>query len=193
PDWISCAESSTEMRLFVAIEISAEIRQRINGFVTQARSRVTNARWVHPDGLHITLKFLGIVGEEKRPLIEQTLCQIHATRFEVSLEKIGVFPNPRSPRVLWVGVESGPELAILATGTDQALASVGFEREKRPFTPHVTVARFKETTRTRSVDSVLAEPSLSFGTMTATEFHLYESKLSPKGASYSQLASFALS
>lgn len=180
------------MRLFVAIEISAEIRQRINEFVTRLQSRLTNARWVRPEGLHITLKFLGNVADERRAVIEQALRRINATRFEVSLHRIGVFPNPRSPRVLWVGIDSGRELANLAKEADNVLASLDFEREKRAFTPHVTLARFKEGTRALNVGSALPELDLTFGTMTATEFHLYESKLSPRGSSYSKLASFQL-
>lgn len=180
------------MRLFVAIEISAEIRQRINEFVTRLQSRLTNARWVRPEGLHITLKFLGNVPDERRTVIEQALPRIDAPRFEVSVHRIGVFPNPRSPRVLWVGIDSGLELENLAKETDNVLASLGFEREKRAFTPHVTLARFREGTRSLNVGEVLPESDLSFGTMTATEFHLYESKLSPRGSSYSKLASFEL-
>src|ERR1700745_1541462 len=139
------------MRLFVAIEISAEIRQRINEFVTRLQPRLSNARWVRPEGLHITLKFLGNVPDERRPVIEQALRRIDAIRFEVSVQRIGVFPNQRSPRVLWVGIESGLDLPNLAKESDNVLASLGFEREKRAFTPHVTLARFKEGTRTLNV------------------------------------------
>ena len=180
------------MRLFVAIEISADIRQRIIEFVTRVQPRLANARWVRPEGLHVTLKFLGNVADEQRAAIEGALRQVEGSHFELTLQKIGVFPNPRSPRVLWVGVESPPELAALAKRTDDALTTLGFEGEKRAFTPHVTLARFREGSRTLNVNSVLPESSSSFGTMTATEFHLYESKLSPRGASYSKLARFAL-
>jgi len=180
------------MRLFVAIEISAEIRQRINDFVTLLQPRLTNARWVRPEGLHITLKFLGNVADERLPVIESALRRIAASHFELSLQNVGVFPNPGSPRVLWVGIESGPELATLANEADNALTSIGFERERRAFTPHVTLARFKEGSKTQNISSALKESNPHFGRMTATEFHLYESKLSPKGASYRKLASFAL-
>jgi RNA 2',3'-cyclic 3'-phosphodiesterase len=180
------------MRLFVAIEISADIRRRITEFMNRTQPHLTNARWARPEGLHITLKFLGNVADQQRGAIEAALRGIEAPQFEVSLQNIGVFSNPRSPRVLWVGIESGPDLARLATSVDDTLAPLGFEREKRAFTPHVTLARFKEGSRTQNVSSVLPESNPGFGTMSATEFHLYESKLSPKGASYSKLASFAL-
>lgn len=180
------------MRLFVAVEVSAEIRQRITKFVDQMRVRLAHARWSNPEGLHITLKFLGNVAEERRSPIEDALDRIKASPFELSLRNVGVFPNPKSPRVLWVGIDCGPELSVLARTTDDALAPLGFAREKRAFTPHVTLARFKEGSRTSNLTAFLPEGNLSFGTMTATEFHLYESKLSPKGSSYSKLSSFAL-
>lgn len=180
------------MRLFVAIEISRDIRQRISEFVTRVQPRLASARWARPEGWHITLKFLGNVADERRAAIEAALSQIEASHFELSLRGIGVFPNPGSPRVLWVSIESGLELAGLASLVDDGLTSLGFEREKRAFTPHVTLARFKEGGRARDVSSALPESSPSFGTMTATEFHLYESKLSPQGATYSKLSSFAL-
>ncbi|PYY15303.1 MAG: RNA 2',3'-cyclic phosphodiesterase [Acidobacteria bacterium] len=180
------------MRLFVAIEISPDIRARITDFILRTQPCLTNARWGRPEGLHITLKFLGNVADQRRNAIEEALGRIASRQFDVSLQNIGVFPNARSPRVLWVGIQSGPELANLATIVDGVLVQLGFEREKRAFTPHVTLARFKEGSRTQNVSSALPESNPSFGTMTATEFHLYESKLSPKGASYSKLASFAL-
>ena len=181
------------MRLFVAIEISADLRKLIAEFVARVQPPLANARWVRPEGLHITLKFLGNVGDERRSAIEAALRQIQAPPVTLSLQNIGVFPNPRSPRILWVGIESGPELGSLARKADEALAPLDFEREKRAFSPHITLARFKEATKTSSLCSALPESNPSFGTMTAREFHLYESKLSPKGSSYFKVASFALS
>ncbi|HWY67637.1 MAG TPA: RNA 2',3'-cyclic phosphodiesterase [Terriglobales bacterium] len=178
--------------MFVAIEISADIRRRITEFMNRTQPQLTNARWVRPEGLHITLKFLGNVADQQGGAIEAALRGIEAPQFEVSLQNIGVFPNPRSPRVLWVGIESGPDLCSLARTVDDTLAPLGFEREKRAFAPHATLARFKEGSRTQNVSSALPESNPSFGTMSATEFHLYESKLSPKGASYTKLARFAL-
>lgn len=180
------------MRLFVAVEIPAEIREKIADFIARVKPRLDGARWVRPEGMHITLKFLGNVVDEKRGAIESALDTIKSLGFTLSLQNIGVFPTPRSPRVLWIGIDSGPELARTAAQVDQALAPLGFEREKRAFTPHVTIARFNERGKKSDVSPVLSEPNLSFGTMTATEFHLYESKLSPQGARYTKLATFAL-
>jgi 2'-5' RNA ligase len=111
----------------------------------------------------------------------------------LSVTGIGAFPNSRSPRVLWLGLEAPKELPGLAEKVDAALGPLGFEREKRAFTPHVTLARFKQSRRRPDVGPALSSaPEAGFGTMTATEFHLYESKLSPQGSRYTKLASFAL-
>jgi len=179
------------MRLFVAIEIEHEIRERINEFASSVRAKVPGARWVRPEGLHITLKFLGNVAETRRAEIEHALRSVRGHSFALSLRHLGAFPNARSPRVLWVGIESGPDLERLASAVDKQMGSVGFEREQRAFSPHVTLARFNERPR-GNLGSLLADSQPSFGTMTANEFHLYESKLSPLGSRYTKLASFKL-
>jgi len=180
------------MRLFVAIEIPAEIRAKIMDFVATVKPKVPGARWVRPEGLHITLKFLGNVADEKRDAIEGALRTIKSAGFKLSLQKTGAFPTPKYPRVLWIGIDSGPELANLATQVDQVLSPLAFEREKRAYTPHVTLARMDERGKKSDVAAALSEPNISFGTMTATDFHLYESKLSPQGARYTKLTSFWL-
>ncbi len=179
------------MRLFVAIEIEPAIRERIGEFVDRLRPRISEARWVRPEGLHVTLKFLGNVADERRAAIEKALRSVRGKPFTLSLKSLGMFPNPRSPRVLWVGIEAGPELERIAADIDRQMASVGFEREKRAFSPHVTLARFNERPE-GNLGSLISETPLSFGTMTASRFHLYESKLSPKGSRYTKITSFDL-
>ena len=181
------------MRLFVAIEIAPEIRERIADFVSSIKPSLTNVRWSRPEGLHITLKFLGNVSDEKLAAIKTQLQTIKASQFSLTVRDTGVFPNAKSPRVLWLGLDAPPALAQLASQVDAALDSLGFEREKRAFTPHITLARFKDRGGKINVNAALSSvPKAGFGTMTATEFHLYESKLSPQGSRYSKLASFPL-
>lgn len=181
------------MRLFIAIEIAPAIRDRIAEFVSHLKPNLANARWSRPEGLHITLKFLGNVPDEKRSAIEDTLCGITAQSFSLSVCDAGVFPNAKSPRVLWVGLDAPNALAELAGQIDAAMFALGFEREKRAFTPHITLARFSDRSKKSDVIAALAStPKAGFGTMTATEFHLYESKLSPQGSRYLKLATFAL-
>src|SRR5689334_17655362 len=102
------------MRLFVAVEIESAIRSRIHEFVSRLRAQISEARWVRPEGLHITLKFLGNVADERRAAIEKALGSVHERQVTLSLKGVGAFPNSRSPGVLWVGIESGPELERLA-------------------------------------------------------------------------------
>lgn len=188
------------MRLFVAIEIAPEIRDRLTALISEFRPKLANAAWVRPEGLHITLKFLGNVLGENISAIEAALRSAKAIAFSLSIANVGVFPSPRSPRVLWAGIDSGPELAALAAKIEDALNALGFAREKRTFSPHVTLARFKSTGNKLELAKLLAAYASEgtggdvhgFGTMAATHFHLYESKLSPQGARYSKLASFAL-
>src|SRR5581483_8853950 len=179
------------MRLFVAIEIEPAIRERMNDFVNGLRAKIPEAHWARAEGLHITLKFLGNVADERRTMIENALRSVRGKAVRLSLKQLGVFPNPRSPRVLWVGIEAGPELQQLAMAVDQQMNSIGFESEKRAFSPHVTLARFNQRPR-GDLGSLLSEAQTGFGTMTANEFHLYESKLSPQGSRYTKLASFKL-
>lgn len=180
------------MRLFVAIEIAPEIREKITGYISRLKPAIANARWAHTEGIHITLKFLGNVPDTKRVAIENTLRGIQSSKFSLSVRGVGVFPNARAPRILWAGIESGPQLAKLAALTGEALALLGFEREQRTFTPHVTLARFHDRSSKADVSAALSDPTPSFGTMTAAEFHLYESRLSPQGSQYFKLSSFAL-
>src|SRR5437660_10107948 len=109
------------MRLFVAIEIVPEIRDRITDFILQVKPKLAAARWVRPEGLHITLKFLGNLADERSKAIEPALRRIQAPSPSFSVNDIGFFPNSRSPRVLWTGIEAGPELANLAQRVDEAL------------------------------------------------------------------------
>jgi 2'-5' RNA ligase len=181
------------MRLFVAIEIDPTVRDRIAEFASRLKPHLSNARWSRPEGLHITLKFLGNVSDDKRSSIEGKLRSINAQSFSLSVRDAGVFPNAKSPRVLWVGLDAPKNLADLAGQIDAAMGELGFVREKRAFTPHVTLARFSDRDKRSDASAALsATPKAGFGTMTATEFHLYESKLSPQGSRYIKLATFAL-
>src|SRR5689334_22356687 len=112
------------MRLFVAVEIEPAIRDRINEFVSGLRGKISGARWVRPEGLHITLKFLGNVSDDRRTTIENALRSARGKTVILSLKQLGVFPHPSSPRVLWVGIEAGPELEQLASAVDQQMAPI---------------------------------------------------------------------
>jgi 2'-5' RNA ligase len=190
------------MRLFVALDIDADIRQRIVEFRDQMRLLAPDVRWVGPETFHVTLQFLG----ETRKVddIQRALRQVKGPPMELAFRSAGFFPNPKSPRVFWVGIESSRDLQELVNAIGAALQPLGFERDKGPFQPHLTLARAgsgrprlvageRSAPALQQVRAKLETlPSLEFGTMTAREFCLYESKLSPAGAQYKKLSRYSL-
>jgi len=192
------------MRFFVALDIDAEIRGRIAQFMDGVREFAPDARWVAAESLHLTLKFIGEWPAERLDELKRTLAAVHGQLTEITFSGTGFFPTPKSARVFWIGIRVGPELASLASAVDSATASLGIEKEQRAFTPHLTLARTgsgrPQRTSSDRVNSsfrrlqekLAAMPAPAFGTMSPREFFLYESKLSPKGAVYTQLASFPL-
>jgi RNA 2',3'-cyclic 3'-phosphodiesterase len=194
------------MRLFLALDIDGPIRERITRFVDEVRNISPDARWVRPESLHVTLKFIGEQPNEAVDKIKQALKDVSAPTTKIKFHGYGFFPTPKSARVFWIGMESGPQLAQLAAAIDERMANLGIKREDRAFSPHLTLARAPDgsgSPRWRKGDglnrsfSYLQEklsalPVPEFGTMTPREFFLYRSQLSPKGSKYTKLAKFVL-
>ncbi len=184
------------MRLFVAIDLTPEIRATLAELLGELQPLSTTVRWVKPEGMHVTLKFIGEVPEGKLEAIRTCLEQAHtAAPVEIEVRGVGFFPNAHRPRVFWVGIEATPNLAELAAQVEIALAALGIPREKRTLVPHLTLGRIRTTPeasssleRLQKKIATLAERR--FGHLTATEFYLYQSKLSPKGAEYKKLVTF---
>ncbi len=194
------------MRIFIGIDIDDEIRTRMARFLDGVRGFAPDVRWVNPESLHITLKFIGEQKAEQVEAICERLRQIQGPQFDIRFDGYGFFPTAKAPRVFWVGIKSGPQLAKVADEIDRAMAELGIEREQRAFSPHLTLARaaggsgspkWRKSDRTNSAFAVLdkrleAMPALDFGTMTAREFVLYQSQLSPKGSKYTKLHRYPL-
>lgn len=194
------------MRLFIALDIDHSIRERIARFMEGVRNFAPDARWMKEESLHVTLKFIGELPEEKVEAIKQSLSTVTSSAGDIQFRGYGFFPTPKSARVFWIGMESGPELAALAAAIDEKTAAHGIPKEERRFSPHLTLARASGASgaprrqngdRPGRVFALLQEklgklPSPEFGTMTPHEFFLYQSQLSPKGSKYTKLASFRL-
>ena len=180
------------MRLFVALDLPDQVRHSIAELIAKLQPKSRAARWIKPENLHITLKFIGHVGNEKLSPIQSALSSIHAEQHvELHFRGMGFFPNEHHPRAFWCGIASSPNLADLATDIDRALVPLGIEAETRPFTPHLTLARFKSDEGIREVVHTATDmKSTDFGTATETNFHLYESLLKSTGAQYNRVASF---
>ena len=127
------------MRLFVALDIDPDIRDRITAFRNQMRSLAPDVRWVGPETFHVTLQFLGET--KKFDEIRPTLKRVKAEAVQLSFRGVGFFPNPKSPRVFWIGIESDLRLQTLAESVAGVTRSLGFERDASHFTPHLTLAR----------------------------------------------------
>ena len=190
------------MRLFVALDIDSDIRKRIAEFRERMRAYAPDVRWVGVETFHITLQFLGET--EKLDAIRAALRQVHGGAIRLSFRGIGFFPTPKSPRVFWVGIESDDKLQSLVDAIGEALRPLGFKRDAGPFTPHLTLARAgsgrpkpvrgeHSSAGLRALAIKLETlPAQDFGTMTAREFCLYQSTLSPAGAKYTKLATYPL-
>lgn len=180
------------MRLFVAIEIPREIREAIAAFLKELRAIAPQLKWVRAENLHLTLKFLGETEPGRLGAIRNTLTPIRCEH-PVTLDfcGLGFFPNEKRPRVFWAGMDASSNLKSLAADMDHALHKIDFPLEDRPFTPHLTLARFSLPGVPAKLLAFTREnESRAFGSMTACEFLLIESKLKPGGAEYTTLQSF---
>jgi RNA 2',3'-cyclic 3'-phosphodiesterase len=194
------------MRLFIALDIDDAIRERIARFEQGVTGFAPDARWAKPESLHVTLKFIGEQPEPAVEQIKQALSTIPASAAEIQFRGYGFFPTAKSARVFWIGIEAGPQLAAFASAIDEKMPSLGIPKEDRAFSPHLTLARgagrsgsprrskSDATNRTfqHLQEKLAALPTPEFGTMTAREFFLYQSQLSPKGSKYTKLAQFDL-
>ena len=185
------------MRLFVALEIPAGVRESLADLIKELRaadekSSKSNARWVRAENLHVTLKFIGHVDEQKCGEIRAALARIHSdSAVELCFRGLGFFPGEKRARVLWAGMEASANLVPLARETDEELGRLGIGRETREFAPHLTLARLDPPGINEKLRAAVATNSQrEFGSVWTGEFHLFESKTRPAGAEYTRLASF---
>jgi 2'-5' RNA ligase len=176
------------MRVFIALDIPAEIRARLTEYMERARLLAPEARWARVEGLHVTLKFIGHVDDAVVEKIKAELRSIKAAPFEVKFSGVGFFPNPNAGRVFWAGVNGGGSLPKLASTIDAVMEKLGIPRETKPYHPHLTLAR-TSSRPLRGLKPLLDEPP-QFGTMTAREFFLYQSQPQKGGSKYTKLERF---
>ena len=187
------------MRLFVALEIPAAVGDNLAALIKEFRelsSQVADKRprWVRPENLHVTLKFIGEVAEAKLDGIGAALSTVHTdAQIELRLHGLGFFPNENRPTVLWTGLDASTNLQTVAGDIDGALATQGIAKEKRAFVPHLTLARFDSPGLHEKLRVAIQKNSgRDFGSFQAREFHLIESRLKPSGAEYTTLHSFRI-
>ena len=182
------------MRLFVALEIPTTTRENLATLMAALRAMTGEARWVRPDNLHVTLKFLGEVGEDELEAVETALARIRSDQ-AVTLEfrGLGFFPNDRKPRVFWAGIEASSNLKTLAADIEGAMEKCGIARDKREFSPHLTLARLECPLPPALRKTIAENAQREFGSLRTGEFRLVQSRLKPSGAEYTTRKTFPFS
>jgi 2'-5' RNA ligase len=182
------------IRTFIAIEIPETVQQKIAKAQQELKAFNERISWTKPGNIHLTLKFLGSVEEDKIAAIAEAVNQvaekIPPSKFRV--KNLGAFPNLRRARVIWVGIElDSPYLSQLAEGMDAALAELGFPKEKRKFSPHLTIGRVKAKTSDEFQQALQRTP-FEGGEVTVEEVIVMKSDLKPTGAIYTPLRKIKL-
>jgi len=178
-------------RSFIAVELSTEIAGGVRRIQGGLRERTAGVSWVRPEGIHLTLKFLGEVDPGRVEGIasraEQGVKAI--APFTIGIRGCGGFPNPRNPRVIWIGVDDpSGQLKELQAQVEQGMEEMGFTREARAYTPHLTIGRLRSGKGKGEVaQSLEAMKGCDLGTMEVREICLFRSQLKPTGAEYTKL------
>jgi 2'-5' RNA ligase len=185
------------VRAFIAIDISSDLMSRLEDLIENEKKRLPRARWVRPTNLHLTLRFLGETSSSVLDEISKSL-EATAARYPplaLDYRGVGFFPSSSRPRVLWVGIPNPPaELSLMQKDIEIVAQQLGFEPEKRRFSPHLTLARFREPRSDRRFTELAKElEDHRFGTSRVHDVVLYQSVLRPQGAQYQVLRKFPLS
>lgn len=185
------------LRAFIAIKLSDELRGHIGEVQAELKRRafgLDGLGWVRPEGIHLTLRFLGDIAEEQVEALGAMLRDVAAGMkpFALDARGVGAFPDPRAPRVIWLGLYGTPEamasLRRMHEGIEDGVVGLGFSRESREFTAHLTLARVRDRKSGAALAKVLeANQDRAVGSFTAASVGLIKSELRPSGAVYTTL------
>ena len=183
------------MRSFIAIELPDTVKSALLSLQQKLKTCGADVRWVRPEGIHLTLKFLGDIEDKLVDRIIETLkgtC-IKFKTFSCEVRGIGVFPTARAPRVLWAGIADHDALTLIQQEIDIGMSSLGFERENRKFTAHLTLGRFRSSEgKIALLDKIEAHKELTLGIIDVNHISLMRSELGPAGAKYARIAEIPL-
>ncbi len=185
-----------EIRSFIAIEIPQVVKVKIEELQRELRRTDADAKWVRPEGIHLTLKFLGSIPQEDVEKISQAIAPLVSLwePFEIRIYGMGGFPSSRNPRVLWVGLDRGKgEVHSLQQAIERKLAELSFPPEDRPFSPHLTLGRVRSSRGKSGLAQVLERnKEAEVGNFRAGKVFLFRSELKPSGAVYTKLKDFPM-
>lgn len=184
------------MRAFIAVEMSGAAREAVARLQERMKAAGADVSWVKPENLHLTLKFLGEIGEERVQGLVETLSSslLHLPPFTFTLEGAGAFPRPDRPKVLWAGIGEGKETLLrLAREVEAVCGRCGFPAEERPFSPHLTIGRVRSMRGLDRLAEELQGTAFQGEKTEAREIVLFQSVLSPHGGpAYTPLAELPL-
>jgi len=178
------------MRLFVALDLPWDLRQRIAAL---AGGGLPGARWVPPENYHLTLRFIGETPGYRAEEIDIALAGLRARAFQLSLSGVGTFAKGGRSTALWLGVERNPQLDHLQNKIETALQRAGLEAERRRFQPHVTLARLDNVAEGKLVSYVQAHNLFRTDPVPVTHFTLFSSQLGKEASVYTAEVEYALS
>lgn len=178
------------MRAFIALELTDGIRRSLAETIEDFKTGGADVRWVKPDSIHLTLKFLGDIEENLVPSLAAHLERAAGpfAPFSLHVAGTGIFPSSGRPRVIWAGIEGMGILEPLQRAVESEMEPLGFPREKRPFHPHLTLGRVRSASRLSPLlDRLKRQRDRRFGEMTVGGIVLFRSTLLPAGAVYQRL------
>ena len=187
------------MRAFIAIELPQEIKNTLSRLQAKLKAAGADVKWVEPNNIHLTLKFLGEIDEQINGKVNSCLEKIRETQkpFTISLSSPGAFPNTSSPRVVWVGIKQGDaEIKGLTIFLEKQAAEIGLPTENREFSSHITIGRVRSGKNRRELAellSKLSQNSLEDNPFPANKITLFKSTLTSRGPVYEVLKEFPLS
>ncbi len=180
------------MRVFIAIALSRETREELRALQSSLKASGADVKWVDPENIHLTLRFLGDCGEPILPSVKSALSDAASAfrQFHMGLEGVGAFPCLSSPEIIWAGVGEGSrESAAIYDSISSRLAEIGIPHEKRKFSPHITVGRVRSGRNIDSLRKAVEDCSFPVSSRTLVDrVVLFSSKLSPEGPTYTPLS-----
>lgn len=189
-----------QIRTFIALDLPPAIQESIKKQTSRLRQTLGNdaIRWVPSHNMHLTLKFLGSIPVSHLDFIKRMLAQVADlhTQFDLQIGGFGSFPNSNRPRVLWVGIHTSTSLTSLQTMIEDGANRLGYEKEARPFSPHLTLGRVRQGTNGKELQRISNAISTiqlgKIGTARVDSVHLYQSNLNSEGSTYTKLFSTPL-
>jgi 2'-5' RNA ligase len=188
------------MRTFIAVNLPDELLNKISQITAYFKANLQNntVKWVERQNLHLTLKFLGDITDQQSDDVKSILKTsfVDYAPFTFSIQGLGMYPNPRNPRVIWLGLTETEALSKINKTLNQVLVKAGIEKDTRPFSPHLTIGRVKPQAskdQVKIIGEFLSQHNVdALGQIYTSEIHFFQSKLTPKGPIYTSLLSVPL-